>query len=372
MHNGSTMSSPHKSLSPWPVDRERVLTQYLALLAEADSPLLRAGPQVMGQVQSQLYGVIDAVAVHIDATNDGPDIGSVYGSGLSETIGRSRATAGIHPSQSLQAAALIFEAALPTIAARLAAVGDRSPEVSAALLLNREVLQRMASAARAYVEYLLDKAHSSNADERRRLSRELHDVAAPTVAIGLQNLELFDLYRDDDPDRAAGKLQAARQSMLDALATIRGLSAQSRDGVGASGLDTAIRRYLDTMPTDIDTTVDIDGDPSSMSLAYAEELFLIIREAVRNAVDHAHPQTITIRITVKPGELRAEVRDDGRGFTIDGLPAAGRHVGLDSMHERADLLGAHLTITSTPRRGTTVTVTISLPSQHAPAVGQPR
>jgi signal transduction histidine kinase len=282
---------------------------------------------------------------------------------LSEAIGRSRASAGIHPSQSLHAATLIFEAGLPTIARRLADAGDPTPELTAGRLLNATILERMAAAARSYVDHLLAKAHGSNRDERRRLSRELHDVAAPAVAVGLQNLELFNLYSVSDPAKAAAKLQSVRQSMLDALATIRGLAAQSRENVGDRGLEEAIRSYLDDVPTDIRTTLTFEGDEASASLAYVEELYLIIREAIRNAVDHAIPHSITVVIGISEGLLRAEVRNDGRGFSVENVMSSAPHVGIQSMYERAELIGARLTIKSRPRAGTIVAVLIPLPHQ---------
>lgn len=350
--------SPRSREHSWPHDRQQIMTRYLDLLRQSGSPLL-ARESVMHQVRAQLYSVIDSVsAVYGEPAMPDPD--DVEEPVLSETIGRTRATAGIHPSQSLHAAALIFEAALPTIARRLAELSDPTPELSAARLLNSAILDRMALAARAYVDLLLDKAHGSNRDERLRLSRELHDVAAPAVALGLQNLELYELYSDSDPVKAAAKFVNARQSMLNALATIRNLSAQSRENVGVRGLAEAIRRCLATVPTDISTELAIDGDLGHLSLTYSEELYLIVREAVRNAVDHAQPHRITVEIRLAPGELFAQVRNDGKAFSLQRVLGSERHVGLDSMRERADLLGAELAIKSAPSTGTIVSVSISL------------
>jgi signal transduction histidine kinase len=354
------------TIGAWRSDREQILARYLDLLRQADSPLL-ASAAAMRQVEAQLYNVVDDVAAAFGMVAAAASRDDDSDEPLSESIGRSRAEAGIHPSQSLQAASLIFEAALPTIAGRLASLGDATPELTAGRLLNGAILERMAVAARAYVDLLLDKAHGSNRDERRRLSRELHDVAAPAVALGLQNLELYEVYIDTDPAKAAVKLAAARQSMLDALATIRNLSAQSRENVGVSGLQEAIRSYLSTVPTDIATELNVQGDLGHISLAYSEELYLIVREAVRNAVDHGQPRHIRVEVRSGPGELFAQVRNDGVGFSVQRTLGSEHHVGLDSMRERADLLGARLTIKSAVRTGTTVSVSVSLPSAE-PAI----
>ena len=353
--NGPTVPT---SPGPWQVDREQILREYLHLLERAQSPLL-ASTNMTSQLTAQLYSVIDSVAFAYEGVGfDAPDKGE-----LSEAIGRDRAAASVHPSQSLHAAALIFEAALPKMARRMNALGDLSPELTAGRLLNKAILDRMALAARAYVDLLLDKAHGTNRDERRRLSRELHDVAAPAVAMGLQNLELFELYVDTDQAKASEKLAAARQSMRDALTTIRNLSAESRENVGVSGLEGALRRYLSTVPTDIRTELTVEGDLGQLSLAYSEELYLIVREAVRNAVDHARPSYVAVSLRRNQTELCAQIRNDGMGFAVQRTLASKPHVGLTSMQERTDLLGARLRIKSTARSGTTVSLTISLAAQ---------
>jgi len=182
---------PTQTERSWPEARAAILTCYLELLEAADSPLLSAGREVRRQVEAQLLGVVDAVARQIDPRCSQVDVDGVD---LSELIGRTRADAGIHPSQSLQAASMIFEAALPFIAEFVEPREGESAELVAGVVLNREILARMAAAARAYVDYLLDKAHKTNHDERRRLSRELHDVAAPAIAVAIHNLELWDIY----------------------------------------------------------------------------------------------------------------------------------------------------------------------------------
>jgi signal transduction histidine kinase len=347
----------------WQAARERILERYLELLARADSPLLHAGDAALDQVKGQLLGTADAVHAELSGAKAPGSSGS--GADISETIGRTRASARIHPSQSLRAASMIFEAALPTIADELREAGVLAPEVTAGVALNAEILRRMSAAAKAYVDYLLEKAQSTNRDERRRLSRELHDVAAPAVAIGLQNLELFDAYAASDPSRAAAKVVAARESLIDALTTIRNLSAQSRENVATNGLAEAVKRYVDTLPADVHTEVQIEGDLAGLALSYAEELFLIVREAVRNAVDHGQPAHVAITIDVDVDQLRARIVDDGSGFDVAATLNGAPHVGIESMYERADLLGANLAISSDPGNGTTVNLSISLPSGGA-------
>lgn len=335
----------------WEDDREQILARYLLLLAEAQSPLVHAGPVVVEQLTSQLYSVVDAVygrtlTRSVTQDNSAPAIGCDW-EPLSEHIGRRRAGSQTHPSHSLHAASLIFRATMPSLTRRLAEAGDPEPITTAAYALNDEIMRRMSVAAVGYVEHLLARIHTSHWDERRRLSRELHDVAAPAVAVALQNLELSEIYARDDPGAAQTKRDAARQALFDALGTIRSLSAQSRDSVQRGGLVSAIQRDLDALPTDIVTSLRVEGDPDALSPYYADDLFLMIREAVRNAAEHGDPRRILVHVAAGEHGIEARVADDGTGFDVRRTLLVGtRHVGLDSMHERAALIGAKLLIVS--------------------------
>jgi signal transduction histidine kinase len=338
----------------WLQLRESMRETFFAALHDVGSPLA-ADADIARQLDAQFASIADAVALAAGIIGDGHGEADP-----SEDIGRSRAASGLHPTQSLRAASLVFEVILPTLAREFSARDEVAPELTAARLLNSVILARLASAYATYVDYLLDKAHGSNRDERRWLSRELHDVAAPSVAVVLQKLELYELYRDTDPRRADAKLREMRESLLDAVHTIRSLSAQTRDTVARHGLGTAIERLLEDVPKDIQTGLTIVGDLEAVSLAYREEFFLMTREAVRNAVSHAMPSRIDIAIRMTASELTGQIHNDGRHFDVVAALAAERHVGLDSMRERALLLGGELGLTSSAAQGTAVSITIPL------------
>jgi signal transduction histidine kinase len=122
----------------------------------------------------------------------------------------------------------------------------------------------------------------------------------------------------------------------------------------------AIERLLEDVPAPIRTGLTTRGDLDVVSLAYREELFLMTREAVRNAVSHAQPTRIDIAIGVTSSELAARIHNDGQHFDVESTLASDRHVGLDSMRERAALLGAALTITSSATAGTAVSIVVPL------------
>jgi signal transduction histidine kinase len=341
-------------------ERERIASRYRNLLRRDGSPLLMV-EQIRNQLVEQLGEVLDAVERWLQPRSQAaPATSQEALADLSLRIGAERAAAGIHPVQSLHAASLIYEAAVPVVAEALAVAGWDSADLEAGLALNRAIMHRMMAASSTYVDYLLTKVHSSHRDERRRLARELHDMAAPAVAVGLQNIDLHGVYADLDALKAASHLATARSSLLDALSIIRDLSAQTREAVGRCGLAEAIGRYAETVYPSIAVELNTLGDLDGLHIAHREEVFLIVREAIRNAVNHGSPHRITVSIAADV-DLVAEVVDDGTGFDVDALLAdENSSVGLNSMRERAELLGGVVVVTSRPGQGTQVWLSVPI------------
>ncbi|MGZ4218102.1 MAG: sensor histidine kinase [Solirubrobacteraceae bacterium] len=87
-----------------------------------------------------------------------------------------------------------------------------------------------------------------------------------------------------------------------------------------------------------------------------EHAYRIALEALNNSVKHAHAQTARVDITADHGRLELQITDDGAGFdTSEEHPG---HLGLGTMHERANAINGTLEIRSQPGRGTTVRLLI--------------
>ena len=342
-------------------DRERIAVRFREYLRRDDSPLLTVA-QIRNQLVEQLGEVLDAVEIRLRGCAH-PATSPAALADLSLQIGAERASAGIHPVQSLHAASLIYEAALPVVAEALSRAGWDLPDQAAGLALNRAIMDRVMAASATYIDYLLTKVHSSHRDERRRLARELHDLAAPAVALGLQNIDLHGVYAESNELKAAGHLAAARSNLLDALSIIRDLSAQTREAVGRGGLAEAIIRYVETVQQSIRVDLKFSGGLARLHAAHQEEVFLIVREAIRNAVNHASARQLTVSIAAD-GHLVAEVADDGIGFDVAAKLTDDDTVGLSSMRERAELLGGAVVVTSRPGGGTRVWLSVPIADER--------
>lgn len=94
----------------------------------------------------------------------------------------------------------------------------------------------------------------------------------------------------------------------------------------------------------------------------AEEIFLIAREAVHNAVKHSNASVIHCLLTVAADQIQLAVADNGRGFDPDTINAG--TFGIRGMRERTAQLAGKFEIQSEPGRGTTIRVTV--PTSYVP------
>ncbi|CAA9463181.1 MAG: diguanylate cyclase/phosphodiesterase (GGDEF & EAL domains) with PAS/PAC sensor(s) [uncultured Rubrobacteraceae bacterium] len=198
----------------------------------------------------------------------------------------------------------------------------------------------------------------AEAEERKRISRELHDRVAHSMAVVHQSLELYGAIKGRDPEGADRKLALARETTKTALKSTRDLSMTLRNEV-EDGLTPALSHLLSTVvPPEIHAEVSVEGDESLAPREVRDQLFLILREGVRNAVSHAEAESISVAVEITPDKIFGSVEDDGRGFDPPELPARAGG-GLESMRERAALVGGSLRLASYPD-GTRIKVTVPL------------
>ena len=195
------------------------------------------------------------------------------------------------------------------------------------------------------------------AGERRRLARELHDTVAHALAVALNSLELHEAYLDQDPPLAARELDTARSAVRGALEHVQALSADLR-GPSVHDLEPALGAYLaEVAPAAPSWTVTVTGDDRRLTADLRDELFLILREAARNALIHAAARHLDVTVAIGADAVAATVTDDGHGFDPDGRAETG---GIASMRERAESFGGTMRVSSAREAGTVVQVHVPL------------
>jgi signal transduction histidine kinase len=339
--------------------RDAVLVAYRSRLDTVGNSLA-LDADWLDQAVAQAAQILDDVGESLRSGRIRVDERSID---LAWEIGTARARTRVPPADSLRAAMELFELVLEAV---LESATGR-PEATVAVLtatrtLQRSIMMRIRWASEAYVSFLLDQVHQVQLAERRRIARELHDRVGGSASVVVRNLELTTAYAETSPVRARTKLGVAHRASVQTLDAIRGVATDLRLESKVDNLEKALAGFLDAMANS-ETTVDVtvSGDESWVPATALDELFLVIREALRNAFDHAAATTVLGHVDIAPHEIRAWVNDDGVGFDPEEVAAAGGASGLASMRERVELLGGKLSLCSVQGRGTRVEALIPLP-----------
>jgi two-component system sensor histidine kinase DegS len=205
-------------------------------------------------------------------------------------------------------------------------------------------------------------------EERVRLAREVHDGPAQVLANSLMLLEtcytLAQQQTGEQAEKLAQMLDRLRSATRDGLSEVRRFIANLRPGqVAERGLVEVLRDYLRTYGNTYNVRVTFEADTVPRQADEVEiVLYRIVQEALQNAHKYARGAPITVRFVQQANTLILSVRDEGPGF--DPREVARRtgksNWGLTSMRERAELIGARLTVASRPGHGTEVTVMLPL------------
>ncbi len=214
-------------------------------------------------------------------------------------------------------------------------------------------------------------------EERQRLARNLHDAVNQSLFSAGLIAEVLPRLWERDPVEARQSLEDLRRLTRGALAEMRGLLAELRPSVLTdSSLGDLLRQLASafTGRTNVPARVTIARE-HALSARLQVALYRICQEALQNIAKHAGASRVGIDLTYEtaaspahpsqartsaPGEVvvtavELHIRDDGRGFD-PAQPAASGHYGLGMMRERAEAVGARLTVTSAPGHGTEITV----------------
>jgi two-component system NarL family sensor kinase len=199
--------------------------------------------------------------------------------------------------------------------------------------------------------------------EQRRISRELHDRVAHLMVVVSQSLELYEALKERDPTRAAEKMELAKRMSNEAIETTRDLSLALRENESGSELRSALAEMLQsTVPPEMAYELHTEGDESSVPPNVREQLFLVVREAVRNAVSHSGASSVRVELRITANKIVGIVKDNGRGFTPEEA-GRGDRGGLVYMKERAQLLEGSCVISSALGKGTRTEVVLPLRTQ---------
>jgi signal transduction histidine kinase/ligand-binding sensor domain-containing protein len=205
--------------------------------------------------------------------------------------------------------------------------------------------------------------------ERTRIAQELHDTLLQGftgITLQLRAIERQLAQRPRESAEALKNVLASADTALrDARHMIWDMRAVELEGRDlAEALEVAARHAMTGSSAEL--VFRVQGDRRRLPLAVETTALRIGREAVLNAVKHAAPRTVEVSLEYGPRSLTLRVVDDGTGIPTGAIDAAaaGEHLGIAGMRDRAQRAGGRLDITSAPGLGTTVSV--SLPIGETP------
>jgi signal transduction histidine kinase len=203
--------------------------------------------------------------------------------------------------------------------------------------------------------------------ERTRLAREMHDTVIQGCVGVSTLLEAASGFPATGSGRMKELLDQARVHIRLTLDEARQAVWDLRHAELQGELSGMLRNFVRQLSSEqaVPIRVELVGTPVHLDSGAARSMFLVAREAVRNAVTHSSPRQISIRLCFEAAELRLEVVDDGRGFSppVRDLESHG-HYGILGMRERVEQLGGSFLLDSTPGSGTAIVARLPLSGRH--------
>nr|WGE04950.1 two-component sensor histidine kinase DegS [Bacillus subtilis] len=205
-------------------------------------------------------------------------------------------------------------------------------------------------------------------EERKRVSREIHDGPAQMLANVMMRSELIErIFRDWGAEDGFQEIKNLRQNVRNALYEVRRIIYDLRPmALDDLGLIPTLRKYLYTTE-EYNGKVKIHfqciGETEDQRLApqFEVALFRLAQEAVSNALKHSESEEITVKVEITKDFVILMIKDNGKGFDLkEAKEKKNKSFGLLGMKERVDLLEGTMTIDSKIGLGTFIMIKVPL------------
>lgn len=259
--------------------------------------------------------------------------------------------AAFRPLSALQLAAQAVRGG--DFSARASLPSQSDPQVAELANTLNETLDEL-ERDRVQLRSLASQVIHAQEDERRRLSRELHDDTAQVLFAQLLRLSALKGFSDPGVQSLAASLE---QLTSEALESVRRMALELRppalDDLGlVAALGDLAQRFSESIQIPID--YEYRGPRGRLSSEIELVLYRVAQEALTNAQKHGSPRHIWIDLDRGAEDVTLSIRDDGRGFDPGNVVASdGRGLGLGmfGMEERVSLVNGKFRVWSSPGKG---------------------
>lgn len=200
-------------------------------------------------------------------------------------------------------------------------------------------------------------------EERKRISREIHDGPAQMLANMLLRSDLVEkVYHENGMEEAIAEMRTLKELVRDSLKEVRRIIYDLRPmALDDLGLIPTLKKYLSTIESYKGSPVITYrhlGEERRLPTNYEIALFRLIQESVQNALKHAKATEIQVKSELRKNSFIATVKDNGVGFDIRSIREGA--FGIVGMRERVSLLNGEISIHSKRGAGTLVIIQIPL------------
>ncbi|TMN21362.1 histidine kinase [Lentibacillus cibarius] len=197
-------------------------------------------------------------------------------------------------------------------------------------------------------------------DERRKLSREIHDGPAQMLANILLRSELVDkTFRNGTTDEVLYEIKSVRKMIRSSLYEVRRIIYDLRPmALDDLGLVPTIKKYIATLSDYNNLKIDFNliGEERRVNQKYEIAFFRLMQEALQNAVKHAEASQVIVKLEIGVKTIAMVIKDNGKGF--DPAIKREKSFGLIGMRERVDMLNGTMSINSTIGEGTAIVINV--------------
>ncbi|MCS6284263.1 MAG: sensor histidine kinase [Nitrospira sp.] len=229
----------------------------------------------------------------------------------------------------------------------------------AVLQANQRELQQSREDLRALAGQLL----TAQEEDRRRISRDLHDDINQRLAMLSMDLRQAEKDKFSDSQSLRSTIRVVSHQLTAISDDVRQMAYRFHPSIlDDLGLVKAIRRQIDDFAARTGSKISyVHRDPTTaLPDELAISLYRIVQESLSNIARHAHASHVEIELICEDDLVSLSVHDDGTGFDQTQLSKTGAHLGLLSMRERVRLAKGRFEIDSTPSQGTHIHVEIPL------------
>lgn len=244
----------------------------------------------------------------------------------------------------------------------------RRTKVEKALRKSEQEQNRLLEESRRMQEQLRHLSHEilhAQEEERKRISRELHDEIAQ-ILVGINvHLAVLSLNNAGPPAVFRQKMARTQQLVEKAVDTVHQFARELRPtALDDLGLIPALKSFMNEFMkrTGVFARLTAFPEVEQLNVELRTVLYRIAHEALNNVARHAQATRVEVSLEPLAGCVRMKIKDDGKSFDVERTLHAnrGRRLGLLGMRERLEMVGGHFEVQSAPGKGTIIIAQIPL------------